>query len=259
MTAQAEKLTGLFLADYVVGTGAAGAPRLTAKLLVDTPLHRVVGCGALTQAVSPPLDVSWLYEGEYSLLVFGAKTQVVVHLSGRPDVRWPPWGGVGPVLLASIKVTMVLDDDWQSGTASYRYTTDGQNWISVDDVPVKKHSDDASASQEGPTSPGDDALPTQTHVLAPQQVEAIWQRDQLTIRATGHEDGIRNIRIVPGPDDIAPPDMWMLLGDTWPGIGWFPYSASLTWPWPGSPPSEVKFLNPGGPPREFPVKVIPEG
>ncbi|WP_166298602.1 DUF1842 domain-containing protein [Bradyrhizobium sp. 2S1] len=49
---------GLFHACYQIGESRPGDIIFKLDLVVDTPNRRIQGCGSITQAVNPPLDVA---------------------------------------------------------------------------------------------------------------------------------------------------------------------------------------------------------
>jgi hypothetical protein len=68
-----------------------------------------------------------------------------------------------------------------------------------------------------------------TQIIYPTQVTAmrIGNESKVTITATGHEEGLTNIRIEQSAAMIYPP-IFMVVGDPTPAIGYFPYSVSKT-------------------------------
>jgi hypothetical protein len=130
---------GLFLATWDIGTGLPGAPNLHLAVTVNTPQGMIQGFGTITQAVAPPgVDVNTQVHGSYAILIFGGDEQISVSLSGYPVYfHIPPMGGHGPVLMPNFGLHMLLDDDWQSGTASYWYLDSQGQRQNVDNVPVK--------------------------------------------------------------------------------------------------------------------------
>lgn len=129
---------GLFIASYEIGTGLPGAPSFAVHLTVSTPAEHVTGQGRITQAVSPPVDVSTALDGDFTYMtVMPDTSSILVTLTGHPIVNWPPGGGIGPVILPNVQLRMVLTDDWSSGTANYKYLADDGTWRTVSNVPVR--------------------------------------------------------------------------------------------------------------------------
>ncbi|GAB2896064.1 DUF1842 domain-containing protein [Paraburkholderia jirisanensis] len=123
--------TGLFPVGYVIGSGMPGAPTLHLALLVDTPASSVVGTASITQAINPPLDFHVDAWGRFSYMALmpPSKTRILVTLEGNQ-------GGPKSNSPVSFKLYLVLNSDWQTGTASYSYFSNG-TWHDVASVPVK--------------------------------------------------------------------------------------------------------------------------
>lgn len=133
-----EQKTGFFLASYTITSGAMGAPTFNLNLGVYTPKETVHGVGQITQTTNPPLDVETKLDGSYTYMtVMPNNTHILVTATGYPIIQWPPHGGVGPVILPNIELRMVLDENWKSGTASYKYRDDQGNWHSIKDAKVQ--------------------------------------------------------------------------------------------------------------------------
>lgn len=128
---------GLFPVNYLIGTGAAGAPVFRLSLLVNAPDKTVNGMGRISQATNPPLDVRSNVNGTYTYMATMENVNILVVATGYPAVDWPAHSGVGPALLPNLHLRMVLAGDWASGTAYYKYQNAGGAWIEVNDVSVK--------------------------------------------------------------------------------------------------------------------------
>lgn len=140
--------TGLFIADYTIGTGLAGAVSCHLALSVDTVHASVEGLAQIGQAVNPPIDVRSKVSGNYVTITYIGGAKRLVTLTGYPVVAWPPHGGIGPVLLPNFHLQMVLDGDWKSGTATFSFQKDDGSWDSVKNVPVKINSQSGAASSD---------------------------------------------------------------------------------------------------------------
>jgi hypothetical protein len=129
---------GLFLAKYQIGGEAPGAVTLNLSLAVNTPQESVHGRSEITQAVNPPVDVKSQVNGDYSYMcVMPDNCHILVVATGYPEVKWPPHGGVGPVLLPNLHLRMVLSEDWETGTANYSFQDASGKWIDVKQAPVR--------------------------------------------------------------------------------------------------------------------------
>lgn len=125
--------TGLFIGSWEIGSKLVGAPQLTVHLTFDAPSGAVTGMGQLTQPTSPPLNQSSRLSGDYTYLTVMPNTShILITLTGVPVLEWPPNGGVGPVMMPNLRLRMVLEPDWQSGTASFEYLDANGTWQRVE-------------------------------------------------------------------------------------------------------------------------------
>ncbi|AXF23945.1 hypothetical protein CUJ89_26640 [Burkholderia pyrrocinia] len=123
--------TGLFPAGYLIGTAMPGAPTLRLALLVDTPERSVVGTATITQAVNPPVEFHADVWGNYTYMALmpPVNTRILVTLQGND-------GGPNANSIVTFRLHLVLENDWQSGVASYSYFDNG-NWHAIENVPAK--------------------------------------------------------------------------------------------------------------------------
>ena len=129
--------TGLFIATYEIGKPMPGAPMFRLQMSVYTPDKTVTGLGHITQETNPPLNVVTQMNGTFTYMtVMPDNTHILVVLNGYPNVHMPPHGGIGPVLQPNADVRMVLNDDWKTGTATYRYQDAQGTWHEVENTPV---------------------------------------------------------------------------------------------------------------------------
>lgn len=127
---------GLFPVSYKIGNGLPGGAELTLHMLVNTPHEMITGYGELTQPVSPPLDLKSRVEGTFTYMtVMPNESRILVVATGYPNIQWPAHGGVGPVFMPNLELRLVISEDWQSGTANFKYYNDGK-WNAVENVPV---------------------------------------------------------------------------------------------------------------------------
>ena len=125
---------GMFVACYEIGGDKPGAPLFKVSLAVDAPTRIVAGLGRITQAISPPLDILTQLHGQFSYMtVMPRVVHILVVATGYPAV---PHGGIG-LVQANADLRMVLEEDWKSGTANYKYRDDGGNWVDIEQAPVK--------------------------------------------------------------------------------------------------------------------------
>ncbi len=107
--------TGLFLVNYRVSTGLAGAPSLSLALSVDTIKRWVTGLGKVTQAVLHPDLVAAQVTGSYHEVSDVNGPNYVVSLDGYSPVVINNNGS--PVIQAEL----TLVGGWDSGTATFSF------------------------------------------------------------------------------------------------------------------------------------------
>jgi hypothetical protein len=129
--------TGLFIVSYRITTGLAGAPTFVVHLAVNTPNQTVSGKGQITNTSNPPLDIHTNLNGDYTYMtVMPNNSKILVVAEGYPDVKWPSHGGVGPVILPNTKLRMILEDNWESGTANFSFIDANGEWVTIDNAKV---------------------------------------------------------------------------------------------------------------------------
>lgn len=122
---------------YKIGNNMPGAPLFKVQLFVDPSGKRVAGHGHISQATKPRVSIDTNLEGHYSYMCTMKRCDILVHATGYPIMHWPKHAGVGPVILPNVRLTMVLSEDWQSGTANYTYYDSNGNPVEITGVPVK--------------------------------------------------------------------------------------------------------------------------
>ena len=133
---------GLFPISYEIGGALPGAPLFTMHLGVFTPGETVSGMGHVTQAISPPLDVGTALHGTFTYMtVMPKNTHILVTMTGYPITGVTTGREHGP----NVKLRMVLNDDWEAGTANYKYLDHAGEWREVKDAAVKATHGEAAA------------------------------------------------------------------------------------------------------------------
>jgi hypothetical protein len=84
-----------------------------------------------------------------------------------------------------------------------------------------------------------------TILLDPEDISASYQSGILTIQASGHEEGVTDIRIVSASNEPIEPPVFRVEGDETPAIGFFPYSVEASFPM-GHDPHEIALETPAG-------------
>lgn len=110
-----QSATGLFLVNYRISTGLAGAPALTLSLSVDTTTRWVSGLGKVTQAVLHPDVVTAQVTGSYHEISDVNGPNYVVSVDGYSPVVINNNGS--PIIQAEL----TLVGGWDSGTAMFSF------------------------------------------------------------------------------------------------------------------------------------------
>jgi hypothetical protein len=92
-------------------------------------------------------------------------------------------------------------------------------------------------------------------MLTPKETTATYRVGTLTIRASGTEDGVTNIRIIEENAEISPP-IFAVVGDQSPAIGMFPYAAEGEFEI-GREVDSIVLATPSGE-QKIPVSPFPE-
>ena len=129
---------GLFVACYKIGGNRLGAPLFDLHLCVNAPAGTVTGSGRITQAVSPPLDLTANMSGDFSYMtVMPRNVHILVVATGYPAAPLLHAGGAGPAFPANVNLRMVLSEDWKVGVANFKYIDSKGAWHEVENAPVK--------------------------------------------------------------------------------------------------------------------------
>ncbi|QIH08985.1 MULTISPECIES: DUF1842 domain-containing protein [unclassified Pseudomonas] len=122
--------TGLFHTRLIITNPVIGAPILTLDLLVNTVRKTVSGLAQVTQSTSPPVHFSADVWGDYSQIKLDRSSEghLVLNLAGNPS-------GPGSQIAETFHLQGILNLDWASGFASYRYNYQG-HWHVVQHAAV---------------------------------------------------------------------------------------------------------------------------
>ncbi|AOJ72381.1 MULTISPECIES: DUF1842 domain-containing protein [Burkholderia] len=124
--------TGLFPVQLRVATPNLGAPVLWLYLLVNEVEKIVSGFARITQPIYPPLHFRARVTGQFHLMRIDPLSPPMIALS----VTGSPSGPVAPQVVI-LEFNGLLTEDWQSGTANYRYLHEGR-WHSIEHAIVSK-------------------------------------------------------------------------------------------------------------------------
>jgi hypothetical protein len=125
--------TGLFIQSYEITTGLMGAPTFEVHLAVNTPQSTITGQGMVSNnSIHPPMKVYSNLSGEFSYMtVMPNNTHILVNMKG--------FGSPSPIMpieVQNIKLTMVLESNWKSGTANYSFLDAKGEWTDIKDAKV---------------------------------------------------------------------------------------------------------------------------
>jgi hypothetical protein len=125
--------TGLFIQSYEITTGLSGAPTFEVHLAVNTPQRSISGQGVVSNnSVHPSKGIYTKLSGEFSYMtVMPESRHILVHLKGDGSPS-----SVMPIEMNNVKLTMVLESNWQKGTANYSYIDAQGNWNEIKDAKV---------------------------------------------------------------------------------------------------------------------------
>lgn len=132
-----------FIASYRITIGRPDQPivgdlSVTLNLIIDTTDRTVNGTAKIFQSTNPPLTDSSKVSGDFTYLtVMPQNSHVLVTATGYPNLNWNPIAGIGPELLPNFELRMVLEEDWKSGKASFKYEDQDGNWKEARDYYVE--------------------------------------------------------------------------------------------------------------------------
>ncbi|WP_221796583.1 DUF1842 domain-containing protein [Oceanobacter mangrovi] len=125
---------GVFLARYRIGNQRPGSKAFELNVLVGTAAKTIAGQGRVSQDGDSAVNIQSMIAGEYQYQ-YGIKTcHIMLELKGNH-----PFPGVPPVGLdmQNISASILLNEGWKTGIASYRYKEKDGNWVDVESQPVQ--------------------------------------------------------------------------------------------------------------------------
>lgn len=138
------KNVGLFIVSYDISSGMFGAPNFHVNLVVSTPDSHITGQGQVTNgSINPPFIEHTRLSGDYSYMtVMPNDSKILVVLSGVGS-----YSPVQPIIVENTRLRMVLNDDWQTGSANFAYRDEKGEWQEVTDAKVTKVESNLSVPQ----------------------------------------------------------------------------------------------------------------
>jgi len=129
--------TGLFIATYEIGKPQPGAPMFKLQTSVFTPDRTVNGLGHIHQETNPPVNVVTQMQGTFTYMtVMPNNTHILVVLNGYANNNNPTNTTFSTTQQPNCELRMILNDDWKTGTATYRYRDTQGTWHEVENTPV---------------------------------------------------------------------------------------------------------------------------
>lgn len=116
----------LFRASYLISNHLIGGVSFTIELIIDSKTNKVIGIGHIFQSVSPPMNVVSQLEGDYSYMCTMKSCDILVVADGVSSFH-PLIHGV-PQNYKNVSLRMSLNEDWKSGTATYKFLYNGE-WV----------------------------------------------------------------------------------------------------------------------------------
>lgn len=127
MEIKKSKDVGLFIVCYDIISEAIGSSICHLRLTVNTPKEEVDGVAHIYNAtVHPPKSIfSTITNGLYTYMCTMKDCHILVTAQGEGHIGTP----ITPLEGVNFKLRMVLDENWETGTAQYSYyDVNTQNW-----------------------------------------------------------------------------------------------------------------------------------
>lgn len=128
MKMESKESQAIFTAHYQIGNGLPGGVNFDVTLLVASEDKSIVGKGHIFQAINPPLNVVSDLNGNFNYQCTMRDCHIMVTLQG-----YQPYPGIAPLGadLHNVTLNILLNDDWKSGVAFYRYKNSSGKWVEV--------------------------------------------------------------------------------------------------------------------------------
>lgn len=117
---------GLFHLNLITESGILGAPTLTLSLGVDTVNKKVTGVAEVyDNSLRDPVLCQSHVTGEmiYEVVMPPGHSAIRIDLTGYPEIHWPVYGGIGPVIPSNFTAVIVFDSEWNQGYVEYQHLT----------------------------------------------------------------------------------------------------------------------------------------
>ncbi|MGH1383140.1 DUF1842 domain-containing protein [Kordia sp.] len=118
----------VFLLNLLIGESMPGAITCTMNLGVTPKTRTVQGRSVVFQAVNPPLHVESAVTGKYNYLCTNTSCHIMIVVSGYTENERGS--------LKNFEARILLEDNWESGTANYSFLRDGE-WVKMSNQKVR--------------------------------------------------------------------------------------------------------------------------
>lgn len=116
-----------FLLNLRIGESLPGGITCTLNLGVSPSIKKVDGRSVVFQAINPPLHVQSIVAGNYNYFCTMNSCHIMIVLNGYQDT--------GEGCLKNFEARILLEDNWESGTATYSFL-DGGEWTTISNQKV---------------------------------------------------------------------------------------------------------------------------
>lgn len=113
------KNVGLFNANYRISKHLAGGVEMNLNLTVNTVNKRITGVAHITQAINPPMNIISEIQGDYNYMCTMDSCRILIVAEGVSPFQ--PLIRDVPLIHKNLTLRIVLDENWQSGVANYKY------------------------------------------------------------------------------------------------------------------------------------------
>ncbi|MFK7749066.1 MAG: DUF1842 domain-containing protein [Kordia sp.] len=118
----------VFLLNLLIGESMAGAITCRMNLGVSPQTKTVQGRSVVFQAVNPPLHVESAVTGTYNYLCTNTSCHIMIIVNGYTENEKGS--------LKNFEARILLEDNWETGTANYSFLRDGE-WVTMSNQVVR--------------------------------------------------------------------------------------------------------------------------
>ena len=128
----------LFLVCYEIRWTYSWPPLFKANFCVNPYDKTLSGFGKITQAINPSPDLKTSLHGQYAYMcVIPHNCKILITVTGYQIIKFPLFGGIGPVIPTNVELKIVVNENWKSGIANYDYIDSAGKKHEITSAPVK--------------------------------------------------------------------------------------------------------------------------